>query len=145
MATERQQPSASPEQRLSPEQLQEAKDLGIRPLTFLFLMDSIENDLLSRLEPRTKKLIMTYFSTNRSLEDLSPIAQVETPSAIGTIIKKGMTEMWQNLPEDLKEQYPEEETIALKKPNRRPPANSTAKVVESRREKREQKETSQRD
>jgi hypothetical protein len=89
--------------------------LGVSPLSLDYLTTLVETGLWNTLEQREQDLIREYFKTNKSLEDLQPLARVRSTERVRQIISGSLTRVWENLPQQEKEKYPFDEIKKLKR------------------------------
>lgn len=91
--------------------------IGVSPLSLDYLNTLAETGLWDTLEQREQELLREYFKTNKSLEDLQPLARVRSTERVRQIITGSLTRVWRDLPQQEKEKYPFDQIKKLKNKN----------------------------
>ncbi len=87
---------------------------GVNFETIRFLEVVIEHGIHKTMEPRNRALILWYFDSEASLDDLKRFTGVNNRGSVSYRIIKGMNKMHAALPTELQELYPKDKVIKLK-------------------------------
>jgi hypothetical protein len=83
--------------------------------TLAFLNATIETGVYAEIPEDVRKIIgMYYFIRRTKLSDLTKEAGVEKAGEVKRLILEAMEKMWDNLPSNIKDQYPKTKAIRLK-------------------------------
>lgn len=102
---ERETPPATIEQNTLPP--------GVSEKTFAFLKITSQPEAYEQLSRRKRILIESYFSSDVSTRNLGALEMISKTSVKRNIIS-GLQILWNSLPEDLKQEYPQEEVVKMK-------------------------------
>lgn len=104
---------------------------GVSEEIYEFLIEAIKCHTYQNLDPLERNLIGLYFGTKSSLENLTFFAQTRTRNVVKKLIISGLKKIWEQLPADLKEKYPQQKVIKLKSRHIKHSSQTLAKMSEA--------------